>query len=99
MTPEQRIKKDLKTFIEAHGGYWISVTGGPWSKPGDPDMVAFFQDGRFVGIEAKTPSGVQSPVQKAREKEIISKGGIYLLVRSVEDLERGLSEHGISYKV
>ena len=97
MTPEQSLKRALKDFIERHGGYWIAVTGGPWSKPGDPDMVAFFRDGRFIGIEAKTRDGVQSAIQFRRQREIENRGGVYLLVRSVEDLENGLRDRGITY--
>lgn len=55
-TPEQDLKRELKRFIEAIGGYWAVVQGGPYSKPGDPDIIACI-DGRFVGIEAKTDMG------------------------------------------
>lgn len=97
-TPEQKIKKDIKDFIDSKGGYWAVITGGPFSKPGDPDIVCFFpDDGRFIGIEAKTPTGVQSPIQKARQEEIESKGGIYLLVRSLNDLIGQLEGIGIIY--
>lgn len=98
VTPEQKIKKDIKDFIDTKGGYWGVITGGPYSKPGDPDIVCFFpNDGRFIGIEAKTPTGVQSPIQKCRQEEIESKGGIYLLVRSLDDLIDQLAKIGIDY--
>lgn len=97
VTPEQKIKADLKRFIDGRGGYWAVIQGGPFSKPGDPDIVCFFPgDGRFIGIEAKTPTGVQSPIQKSRQAEIERKGGIYLLVRSLDDLKHQLRELGIA---
>lgn len=96
VTPEQRIKNDLKRFIDSRGGFWTVIQGGPFSKPGDPDIVCFFpNDGRFIGIEAKTPTGVQSPIQRNRQAEIERKGGIYLLVRSLDELKDRLSELGI----
>lgn len=92
---EQKIKKAIKQYIEEHNGYWSSVQGGPYSKPGDPDIICFFGDGRWIGIEAKTPTGVQSPIQKQREREIERKGGIYLLIRSVQELNHELRRRGI----
>lgn len=96
MTPEQKIKAEIKKYIESKGGYWAVIQGGPYSKPGDPDIVCFFpNDGRFIGIEAKTPAGVQSPIQKIRQEEIERKGGIYLLVRSLADMKDQLKRMGI----
>lgn len=95
-TPEQKIKSEIKRYIEKQGGYWAVIQGGPYSKPGDPDIVCFFpNDGRFIGIEAKTPTGVQSRVQKNRQEEIERKGGIYLLVRSLGEFREKLRGIGI----
>ena len=93
-TPEQKIKKEIKDYIEKHNGIWFAITGGAYSKLGDPDIIAFF--GRTgVGIEAKTPTGKQSPIQKARQREMERKGSIYIVVRSVGELEDELRRNGI----
>lgn len=93
-TPESQIKTDIKRFIEKNGWYWCAVQGGAYSKPGDPDLIACI-GGRFVGIEAKTSDGVQSPIQKVRQREIEDAGGVYLLVRSIDDLAAGLWRNGL----
>ena len=79
----------LKSHCGEKGGR--AVTGGGYSKPGDPDLIACFR-GRYVAIEAKTPTGAQSPIQKKRMKEIQEAGGIYILARSVEDVAEVIEE-------
>lgn len=96
-TPEQVIKRDLKREIESFGGFWSCVQGGMGSKPGDPDMIACI-NGRYVAIEAKTPEGRMSDVQKLRRSQIERAGGIYVIVRSKDDLYKALDDNGIPYR-
>lgn len=84
-TPEGKIKADIKAYLDDIGAFWSMIKGGAHSKPGDPDMVACYR-GRYIGIEAKTPTGVQSEIQKLREKQITAAGGTYILARSVDDV-------------
>ncbi len=93
-TPESVIKKKIKEYLREIGAFWSMIQGGAYSKPGDPDIVVCYQ-GMYIGIEAKTPTGRQSEIQKVREKEIKEAGGIYILARSVEDVQEvieGLQE-------
>jgi len=50
-----------------------------------PDLLAL-----YVEVEIKMPKGHQSEVQQTREEVIRSRGGIYLVVRSVKALVEGL---------
>lgn len=86
MTPEAELKKAIKKYLDDIGAYWSMVKGGAHSKPGDPDMIACI-GGHFVGIEAKTYEGVQSNIQRLRQKQIEEAGGIYILARSVDDVK------------
>ena len=54
-TPEQKIKKQIKDYITRIGGFWSIVQGGPYSKPGDPDLICCV-DGRYIGIEGDRAS-------------------------------------------
>jgi hypothetical protein len=51
---------------------------------GSPDIVAVIK-GRFVWIEVKTPTGRQSDHQKAFQENLSKAGGIYFLVRSLDE--------------
>ena len=90
MTPESDLKKKIKDFLDDRGAFWSMVTGGAYSKPGDPDMVVCYK-GHYIAIEAKAPNGVQSPEQKTRQKQIEKTHGIYILAYSVRDVERELN--------
>ena len=91
MTEESEIKRKIKKYLDSVGAFWSAVTGGAYSKPGDPDLIACFR-GRYIAIEAKTPRGVQSPIQKRRQREIMEAGGIYILARNTEDVEDVIEE-------
>lgn len=97
-TAEQKIKKEIKAYIESIGGYWCSVTGGSWSKPGDPDMVVCLK-GRFIAIEGKVPGQKLRPAQEERKEEIEDADGTYIVAYSKTQLaeelrRRGLTEDG-----
>lgn len=89
MTPEGRIKTEIRKWLTAKQIFWSSIQNGPGAKPGDPDLIICFQ-GSFIGVEVKAPGGVQSPLQKVREKEINASGGRYLIVHSLKELEEAL---------
>ena len=74
------------------GTLWTNGQPVSFGYPGSPDIIGILPDGRFFGAECKSPTGHQSKKQKAFEQKVKANGGVYLLVRSVEDLERGLDE-------
>lgn len=85
-TPEQRIKKEIKVYLESVGAFWSCVQGGAFSKPGDPDIVVCYR-GMYIGIEAKTKTGKVSDIQKFRHQQIEEAGGIVIVARSVDDVK------------
>lgn len=58
--------------------------------PGSSDILGILSGGRFLAVECKSATGVQSDKQKEFQARIEANGGLYLLVRSVADLERGI---------
>jgi hypothetical protein len=67
--------------VEARQGYRIAFgVGGP----GGADLIGIYR-GRFCAVEIKTPTGRQSPDQVAFQNLVRAKGGIYVVLRSVED--------------
>lgn len=59
--------------------------------PGGSDFVGTYR-GRALYIEIKTPTGRQSPDQKTFQGKVERHGGIYRILRSVEDAEAFLAE-------
>lgn len=60
------------------------------SVPGFPDILVL-KDGRFIGLEVKTPKTYQNDNQKLVEAQILANGGCYHVVRSIEDVEKALT--------
>lgn len=68
--------------------------------PGSPDIIGILPGGRFIGVECKKPLGpkggtngsVQSPDQAAFQRECERVGGIYILARSMDDVEAVLKQ-------
>lgn len=58
-----------------------------WLGKGSADLLGMF-NGRFVAVEIKTPIGRQSPEQKLFQQLVEKRGGVYVLLRSVEDARR-----------
>lgn len=88
-TPEGRLKREIKAYLNAKGIYWAIIPEGSYGKSGDPDLIVCYK-GLFVGLEAKTYDGHQSNIQKVRQREIEDSGGVYAIVRSVEEVEKVL---------
>lgn len=70
--------------------------------PGSPDIMGILPGGRFIGVECKRPLGpkgghggsVQSADQQRWQNECERVGGLYVLARGIDDVERALKEAG-----
>ena len=81
----------LVAITDAGAAYRAGAFFGDAIPAGWPDITGLLPDGRFVGVECKAPGGRQSPAQKAMEEAITRGNGIYILARSVEDVQKGLT--------
>ena len=54
---------------------------------GIPDIICCYR-GKFIGFEVKSEQGELSEIQKATGELIDSAGGIYRVVRTMEDVKR-----------
>lgn len=93
---ESQIKKQICDYLDMipHMTYAITQVGrmqlrsGRWfttGTPGWPDITCCYM-GKFVGIELKTKTGKQSPSQKKMQARIEASGGIYRVVRCLDDI-------------
>lgn len=63
---------------------------------GVSDILAILPpSGRFVAIEVKTSIGRASPEQKEFIKQIMDKGGLAFVARSVEDVRKVFKDEGV----
>lgn len=74
--------------LKQRGAYLVSQTSPP-ADAGTPDVLACYR-GRFLAVEWKQPGQKPTPVQHARAREILRAGGIYVVARSVADVDRAL---------
>jgi len=66
------------------------------AKAGTADFeCVFYPNGRHVSIEVKSDEGKQSEVQKTYQKDIEYMGGVYVLARSILDVEKKLKAEKI----
>ena len=98
--PERAIQSAILIWLRAHG-HLVAVTdagaayragsfGADTVPAGWPDITGLTPTGRFLGVECKSPTGRQSPAQKQTEQSIRQRNGIYILARSIDDVEKAL---------
>jgi hypothetical protein len=90
VTPESKVKKEIKAYLRSIGAAVFPLPGGAYGCNGAPDILACYK-GKFIAIEGKANDGVQSSWQKLRQRQIEEAEGIYILAWSVEDVRRVLS--------
>ena len=52
---------------------------------GSPDVIVVYR-GKYIGIECKSSEGKQSESQREFQQRLEDAGGVYLLVRSVDEV-------------
>jgi hypothetical protein len=87
-----RARGCLVAVTDAGAAYRAGAFFGDAIPAGWPDITGLLPDGRFIGVECKSKRGRQSPAQKAMAQEIRRRGGLYVLARRVEDVQREIEE-------
>jgi hypothetical protein len=97
--PEREIQKSILQYLGYKGyvckrnnaGMMFSTYKGrdraiKIGEAGWPDIEGMTKQGRYFGLEVKTRKGVLSDNQKRVGERILASGGMWLVVRSVEDV-------------
>lgn len=58
-----------------------------YSIKGVPDIIVI-KDGAFIGLEVKTPKGIQSDSQKEFQRRCEENQGYYFIVTSIDDAQK-----------
>jgi hypothetical protein len=99
MGPESAVLKACREYLILRGHFVYRANNGGWYDKhgrfiraheikGVPDLEGCTKDGKFLGVECKSKAGKQTPEQKAFGEAVARRGGVYVVARSVEDLER-----------
>jgi len=80
MTPEGKVKNQVKKILEAHKVYHFSPPGMGLGRAGIPDIIACF-NGRFIGIECKAGKGQLTTLQSRELGRIDLAGGKTFVIR------------------
>lgn len=109
---EKQIENQILFWLRAQGIYsWKNQSVGifdakkqvfrksknPWHINGVADILGVIE-GRFLSIEVKSKKGVHSDSQKTFAENVGKNGGIYILARSVEDVQSALSSEGYVFR-
>ncbi len=96
MTPEGKVKKEIKDALKARGAYqfWPVQRGYGVATV---DCLAC-DDGRFVAIEVKrADGGVLTGRQKAVLAEVAKAGGVHVVARCWQDVLDAVESQGRRY--
>ena len=83
---ETDIQNAIRDFLRWRGWFVIRHQQGLGCHKGLSDLTAI-KNGRTVYIEVKRPKGTQSDDQLDFQADIEAHGGLYVVARSVEDVE------------
>jgi len=87
MTPEVKVKNQIRKLLDKRGAYYhMTVTGG-YGKSGAPDFLVCYR-GRAIAVEAKAGKGTTTALQDQQLEKIEKAGGIAMVV----------SDDGVSIK-
>ena len=79
MTPEGKVKKQVKKILDDVGAYHFSPMTAGYGRSGVPDIIACVK-GRFIGIECKAGKNEPTLLQKHNMKLINQSGGLSIVV-------------------
>ncbi len=89
MTPEGRVKHEIKAWLKARGAYFfMPVQTGMGAMT--LDILACL-NGRFIGIEVKRPGGKPTARQVLCINAIKAAGGAAFVATSAADVEQELA--------
>jgi hypothetical protein len=83
------LQTKVLAFLRGHGGYWLNISPGPFSRSGVPDILGCYK-GQFYGIELKQTGKYKPPekgltaAQRRASEEILKAGGRYLCADNLD---------------
>lgn len=79
MTPEAKVKKQVKKILDDLGAYHFSPMMDGYGKSGVPDIIACYK-GKFIGIECKAGDNKPTLLQLRNIEDIKRNQGLAIVV-------------------
>lgn len=94
MTPEGKVKADVKKYLKAIGCWFFLPVSNGMGQVGIPDFICCYR-GQFVSIETKAPGKINNTTanQDRVIAEIKTAGGVAIVVDNVEQVKSFFSSH------
>ena len=91
MTTEKQLTKRITDYLKSIPGlWWYKVHGGPYGRPGVPDIIVCYR-GRFFAFEIKTAKGKPTKLQSHELSEINRAGGYAVVARDLDTVIEALN--------
>ena len=91
MISENEVKKICRDYLKVTGWFRFHILQGLGCYSGISDDIAV-KNGNVLFIEYKKPGGTQRRVQIDFQAKIEAHGGIYILVKCLEDLIKAIDK-------
>lgn len=87
MTPEGKVKKDVKVLFAAQNVHYTMPVSNGMGKMGQGDFIACV-NGRYLSVETKADGKKMTTLQELNAEKVTAAGGVAVVVRpsSVADL-------------
>ena len=79
MTPEAKVKKQVKKILDDLGAYHFSPMMDGYGKSGVPDIIACYK-GKFIAIECKAGKNTPTLLQLRNIENIKRNNGLAIVV-------------------
>lgn len=79
MTPEAKVKAQVRKILDDAGAYHFNPFGGGYGRAGIPDIIACV-NGFFLAIECKAGNGKTTALQDRELENIRAAGGVTMVV-------------------
>ena len=93
-TAHSQLVTDCITYVSYRGAWVLKIWGNPFMRAGVPDVLVCLR-GRFVAIECKTGKADLEIKQVEERERLVDAGALYILARSLDDLEDALLTAGL----
>ena len=88
MTPEGKVKKQVRDYLRAKGIWFYQPVQNGMGQVGIPDFICCYK-GQFIAIETKAPGKLANVTANQQRviDEIRDHGGLALVVDSIDSLQ------------